>query len=67
MVPQIPDVGAPSRWLPGTAVGSVLESRDAGGAVNGFYVLLPQGIQQISGFVADLIRTSQSQDSPTRS
>ncbi len=65
VVPQIPDVGAPSRWLPGTAVGSVLESRDAGGAVNGFYVLLPQGIQQISGFVADLIRTSQSQDSPT--
>lgn len=65
VVPQVPDVGAPSKWLPGTAVGSVLESRDANGAVSGFYVLLPQGIQQISAFVADLLRTSLSQNSPT--
>lgn len=65
VVPQIPEAGTPSRWLPGSAVGTVLESRDAGGSVSGFYVLLPQGIQEISAFVADLIRTSSSQNSPT--
>ncbi|WP_199254497.1 type VII secretion protein EccB [Mycolicibacterium mengxianglii] len=65
VVPQIPDVGAPSRWLPDATVGTVLESRDASGSVSGFYVLLPQGIQQISALVADLLRTSLSQNSPT--
>ena len=65
VIPQIPEVGAPSRWLPDTEVGTVLESRDSSGAVSGFYVLLPQGIQQISGFVADLLRTALSQNSPT--
>ncbi|MGB3482939.1 MAG: type VII secretion protein EccB [Mycobacterium sp.] len=65
VVPQVPEVGAPSKWLPDSTVGTVFESRDASGVVSGFYVLLPQGIQQISAFVADLLRTSLSQNSPT--
>ncbi|OBI90021.1 type VII secretion protein EccB [Mycobacterium asiaticum] len=63
VLPMIPEAGSPSRWLPGAKVGSVLESRDAGGAVNGFYVLLPTGVQKITGFVADLLRTGDSQGS----
>ncbi|MHA7648731.1 type VII secretion protein EccB [Mycobacterium sp. ML4] len=59
--PVIPESGSPSQWLPGIKVGSVLESRDAGGAVTGFYVLLSAGVQKISGFVADLLRTGDSQ------
>ena len=41
-------------------MGSVLETRDASGTVNGFYVLLPDGVQKITGFVADLLRTGNS-------
>jgi type VII secretion protein EccB len=41
-------------------VGRVLETRGANGAVSGFYVLLPNGVQKISAFVADLLRTSDS-------
>ncbi|MGO9930085.1 MAG: type VII secretion protein EccB [Mycobacterium sp.] len=65
VVPAIPGHGTPSRWLPGTAVGSVLETRDAGGAVNGFYVLLPGGVQKITSFVADLLRTADAEGSTT--
>jgi type VII secretion protein EccB len=65
VVPAIPEAGTPSRWVPNSAVGSVLESRDAGGAVNGFYVLLPDGVQKITSFVADLLRTADSQGSAT--
>lgn len=66
VVPQIPEKGTPSRWLPGTAdvvVGSVLETRNAAGAVSGYYALLPGGVQKITGFVADLLRTADSQGS----
>jgi type VII secretion protein EccB len=65
VLPTIPDAGTPSRWLSGATVGSVLETRDANGAVNGFYVLLPGGVQKITSFVADLLRTGDSQGSPT--
>ncbi|MFV0494332.1 type VII secretion protein EccB [Mycobacterium sp.] len=65
VLPVIPDAGAASRWLPGVKVGAVLESRDAGGAVTGFYALLPDGVQKISRFVADLLRTGNSHGSPT--
>lgn len=44
-------------------MGSVLQSRDSGGTVNGFYVLLTGGVQKISSFVADLLRTRDSQGS----
>jgi type VII secretion protein EccB len=65
VVPAIPDFGVPSTWLPGSAVGSVLETRDANGAVTGFYVLLPNGVQKITSFVADLLRTATAQVSAT--
>src|ERR1700761_7299387 len=65
VLPVIPGQGTPSRWLPGSMVGSVLETRDANGTVNGFYVLLPAGVQKITSFVADLLRTADSEGSTT--
>ena len=65
VVPVIPEAGTPSRWLPDSVVGRVLETTDANGAVSGFYVLLPNGVQKITGFVADLLRTADSQGSTT--
>lgn len=62
-VPAIPEAGGPSRWLPDAPIGSVLETRDAAGTVSGFYVLLPGGVQKVSAFVADLLRTAVSQTS----
>lgn len=61
-MPVVAGAGEPSTWLAGTPVGSVLATRDAAGTVTGFYVLLPEGVQQISGFVADLLRTGRSGD-----
>ncbi|GBE64049.1 ESX-2 secretion system ATPase EccB2 [Mycobacterium sp. MFM001] len=61
VVPLIPDAGTPSRWLADATVGSVLETRDAHGAVSGLYVLLPDGVQKISSFAADLLRTADAQ------
>jgi type VII secretion protein EccB len=63
VLPEIPERGTPSSWLPDAAVGNVLETRDAAGAVSGFYALLPGGVQKITGFVADLLRTADSQGS----
>lgn len=60
VVPPVPEAGSPSRLLPGSVVGRVLQTRDANGTVNGFYVLLPNGIQKITPFVADLLRTADS-------
>jgi type VII secretion protein EccB len=65
VVPAIPDLGTPSRFLPGSTVGSVLETQDANGAVTGFYALLPDGVQKITSFVADLLRTALAQGSAT--
>jgi type VII secretion protein EccB len=65
VVPAIPEAGTPSRWLPGSTVGSVLETQDANGAVTGFYALLPDGVQKITSFVADLLRTALAQGSAT--
>lgn len=65
VVPPIPEAGTPSRWLPASPVGSVLQTRDAKGAVNGFYVLLRDGVQKITSFVADLLRTADSHGSAT--
>jgi type VII secretion protein EccB len=63
VVPAIPQLGTPSTWLAGSTVGSVLQTQDANGAVTGFYVLLPNGLQKITSFVADLIRTALAQGS----
>lgn len=65
VVPPIPEAGTPSRLLPGSTVGDVLETRDATGTVTGFYALLPEGVQKITSFVADLLRTADSHGSPT--
>ncbi len=65
VVPAIPDAGTSSVWLPQSTVGSVLETRDARGVVDGFYVLLPDGVQKITSFVADLLRTADSHGSAT--
>ncbi len=61
VVPTIPQAGTPSRLLAGSVVGRVLQTLDAGGDPSGFYVLLPNGIQKITAFVADLLRTADSQ------
>lgn len=61
IVPPVPEAGTPSRLVPGSVVGRVLETQDAAGQVNGFYVLLPNGVQKVSAFVADLLRTADSQ------
>ncbi|MDT5254460.1 MAG: hypothetical protein QOH07_3414 [Mycobacterium sp.] len=63
VVPAIPALGTPSTWLPGSTVGSVLETRDSNGVVTGFYALLPDGVQKITSFVADLLRTALAQAS----
>lgn len=65
VVPAIPEFGAPSRWLPGSVVGGVLQTQDANGEVSGFYVLLPNGVQKVTAFVADLLRTADSQGATT--
>lgn len=65
IVPPIPEAGAPSRWLPGSVVGRVLQTQDANGEVSGFYVLLPGGVQKITAFVADLLRTADSRGATT--
>jgi type VII secretion protein EccB len=59
-VPRIPDRGAPSRWIPYATVGTILQTRNVKGAVSGFYVLLTGGLQKITSFVADLLRTANA-------
>ena len=61
VVPVIPEAGTPSRLLPGSVVGRVLETQDANGDTSGFYVLLPNGVEKVTAFVADLLRTADSQ------
>lgn len=63
VVPVIPEAGSPSRMLPGSLVGQVLQTRDADGEVSGFYVLLAGGVQRVTAFVADLLRTADSRGS----
>lgn len=58
VVPDIPEAGKPSRWLAGSRVGQLLATRDATGGVSGLYVLLAGGVQRVTPFVADLLRTS---------
>ena len=60
VVPSIPAAGTPSRLLPRSVVGRVLQTRDANGDISGFYVLLANGVQKVTAFVADLLRTADS-------
>lgn len=61
VLPAIPEAGTPSRVLPGSVVGRVLQTEDANGDVSGFYVLLAGGVQKVTAFVADLLRTANSE------
>ncbi len=58
-VPEVPQAGAPSTWVSGSQVGAVLQAQTAGGGKQ-FYVLLPDGVQKITSFVADLLRSANS-------
>lgn len=58
-VPQVPEAGSPSKWVQGSQVGAVLQAQTAGGGSQ-FYVLLPDGVQKINSFVADLLRSANS-------
>jgi type VII secretion protein EccB len=61
--PAVPGAGQPSRWdiAPGAVIGSVLSVRDLQQAgADTFYVLLTDGVQRISPFVASLLRTADS-------
>jgi type VII secretion protein EccB len=62
-VPAVPDSGRPSPWELGqpAVIGSVLSVRDvqsSGGET--FFVLLRNGVQHISPFVASLLRSANS-------
>ena len=63
-VPKVPDAGTPSKLLPGSQVGAVLQAQTAGGGTQ-FYVLLADGVQKVDGFVADLLRSANSYGSTT--
>ncbi|MFY2858575.1 type VII secretion protein EccB [Mycobacterium sp. THU-M104] len=63
-VPPIPEAGAPSKWVAGSRVGAVLQSQTSRGTSQ-FYVLLPDGMQKITSFVADLLRSANSYGSTT--
>jgi len=58
-VPQVPEAGTPSKWVAGSQVGAVLQAQTAGGGSQ-FYVLLPDGVQKVNSFVADLLRSANS-------
>ena len=58
-VPQVPEAGTPSKWVTGSQVGAVLQDQTASGGSR-FYVLLPDGVQKINSFVADLLRSANS-------
>jgi type VII secretion protein EccB len=61
--PVIPGAGAPSPWNLGqpAVIGSVLSVHDLQrSGADTFYVLLPNGVQRISPFVASLLRSANS-------
>jgi len=61
--PVIPNAGAPSPWNLGqpAEIGSVLSVHDLQRTgADTFYVLLPNGVQRISPFVASLLRSQNS-------
>ena len=63
IIPQIPDFGAPSQWNlgPGVVIGSVVSVQDVQrGGAESLFVLLADGVQHISPFVASLLRSVNS-------
>src|SRR6201993_2836976 len=65
-IPAVPNAGAPGGWnlATGAVVGSVLSVRDLQSGADNFYVLLQDGIQRISPFVASLLRSANSFGNP---
>jgi type VII secretion protein EccB len=63
VIPGIANAGAPSPWDlgPGAVIGSVLSVHDVQQAgAEQFFVVLPNGVQHISPFVASLLRSANS-------
>jgi type VII secretion protein EccB len=63
VIPVIPNAGAPSNWNlgPNVVIGSVLTVQDVQrSAGESLFVLLPDGVQHISPFVASLLRSANS-------
>jgi type VII secretion protein EccB len=63
IIPGIANAGGPSRWDlgPGAVIGSVLSVHDVAlGGAEQLFVLLPNGVQHISPFVASLLRSANS-------
>lgn len=62
VVPAVPDAGvaAPFPSLRGLPIGSVVQVQDASGGPERFYVVLMSGVQPVSGFTANLLRTANS-------
>ncbi|MCC9184358.1 type VII secretion protein EccB [Mycolicibacterium mageritense] len=60
--PVVPEAGSPARWDlgPGVVVGSVVTARGLQSGEEAFYVVLPNGVQRISPFVAALLRSTNS-------
>lgn len=58
-VPPVPLAGTPSTWVSGSQVGAVLQAQTTSGGTQ-FYVLLPDGVQKVTSFVADLLRSANS-------
>ncbi|WP_313957381.1 type VII secretion protein EccB [Mycolicibacterium llatzerense] len=58
-VPEVPQAGQDSKWLPGSPIGTVLQAQTTSGGTQ-FYVLLADGVQKINSFVADLLRSANS-------
>jgi type VII secretion protein EccB len=63
IIPAIANAGQPSQWNlgPGVVIGSVLSVHDVQqGGGESLFVLLPNGVQRISPFVASLLRSANS-------
>jgi type VII secretion protein EccB len=63
IIPAIPNAGTPSQWNlgPTVVIGSVLSVQDVQrGGAESLFVLLPDGVQHISPFVASLLRSANS-------
>jgi type VII secretion protein EccB len=71
VLPAIPDAGKPAPWNlgPGVVIGSVLSVRDLTEQdAETFYVLLRDGVEEVSPFVATVVRAANSfgQAAPTQ-
>lgn len=66
VVPPIADAGAPSPWPLGQSVviGSVIKVRPIDGGQDTFYVVLRDGVQQISSVTAGIIRNADRRNPP---